>query len=170
MGSRPDGSWPSALSADAVALGAGRFFGTVWAEADRLRWLEFRVDEGGRGVLVEQATEGMPTGITADRLRQRFTTDTAHDRRAQPRHGREERVRRSLDADLDPPSISVPRAIEFPTGDGGTAHAFYYPPVSAGWEGPTAPSSSTPNAEAPTASRTPRVRLPKAWRRRFRSP
>ena len=50
--------------------------------------------------------------------------------------GREELLRRSLEVDLERASISVPRAIEFPTGDGATAHAFYYPPVSAEWEGP----------------------------------
>jgi dipeptidyl aminopeptidase/acylaminoacyl peptidase len=37
-------------------------------------------------------------------------------------------VRRSLEVDVDAASISVPRAIEFPTLDGeGTAHAFFYP-------------------------------------------
>jgi dipeptidyl aminopeptidase/acylaminoacyl peptidase len=37
-------------------------------------------------------------------------------------------VQRSLDVELDAASISVPRAIEFPTLDGeGTAHAFFYP-------------------------------------------
>ena len=50
--------------------------------------------------------------------------------------GREEVLRRSLEVDLERASISVPRAIEFPTGDGATAHAFYYPPTSAEWEGP----------------------------------
>src|SRR5205823_2515177 len=50
--------------------------------------------------------------------------------------GREEVLRRSLEVDLDPATISVPRAIEFPTGDGGVAHAFYYPPTSPGFEGP----------------------------------
>ena len=50
--------------------------------------------------------------------------------------GREEILRRSLEVDLDPASISIPRAIEFPTGDGATAHAFYYPPTSADSEGP----------------------------------
>ena len=32
-------------------------------------------------------------------------------------------LRRSLEVDLDPLSISIPRAIEFPTGDGAVAHA-----------------------------------------------
>jgi dipeptidyl aminopeptidase/acylaminoacyl peptidase len=57
-------------------------------------------------------------------------------------------VRRSLDVDLDPASISVPRAIEFPTLDGeGTAYAFYYPAGEGGplrvicHGGPTAHSS-----------------------------
>jgi dipeptidyl aminopeptidase/acylaminoacyl peptidase len=49
--------------------------------------------------------------------------------------GLEEIIRRSLDVELDPATISVPRAIEFPTRDGGVAHAFYYPPASADSEG-----------------------------------
>ncbi len=49
--------------------------------------------------------------------------------------GRSEIVRRSSDLELDPASISVPRAIEFPTRDGGVAHAFYYPPASDDSEG-----------------------------------
>jgi dipeptidyl aminopeptidase/acylaminoacyl peptidase len=53
-----------------------------------------------------------------------------------PATGSEEILRRSLDVELDAASISVPRAIEFPTRDGATAHAFYYPPASAAWEGP----------------------------------
>jgi dipeptidyl aminopeptidase/acylaminoacyl peptidase len=40
------------------------------------------------------------------------------------------------DLELDPRSISVPRAVEFPAGDGDSAHAFYYPPTSAEWQGP----------------------------------
>jgi dipeptidyl aminopeptidase/acylaminoacyl peptidase len=50
--------------------------------------------------------------------------------------GEETSLRLSLEVDLDRASISVPRAIEFPTGDGATAHAFYYPPASAECEGP----------------------------------
>ena len=44
-------------------------------------------------------------------------------------------VRRSLDLDIDPAAISQPRPIEFTSHDGGRAHAFYDPPVSAGSEG-----------------------------------
>ena len=50
--------------------------------------------------------------------------------------GREEVLRKTLDVDLNPASISVPRAISFPTRDGMTAHAFYYPPTSGDFEGP----------------------------------
>jgi dipeptidyl aminopeptidase/acylaminoacyl peptidase len=50
--------------------------------------------------------------------------------------GEETVLQRTLDVDLDPASISVPRAIEFPTRDGQTAHAFYYPPTSVESEGP----------------------------------
>jgi dipeptidyl aminopeptidase/acylaminoacyl peptidase len=54
----------------------------------------------------------------------------------EPATGREERLRRSLDVELAAASVSVPRAIEFPTEDGGVAHAFYYPPTSAEYTGP----------------------------------
>ena len=53
-----------------------------------------------------------------------------------PATGKEEILRRSLDVTLEPASISRPRPFEFPTGDGGVAHAFYYPPANAEWEGP----------------------------------
>jgi dipeptidyl aminopeptidase/acylaminoacyl peptidase len=54
-----------------------------------------------------------------------------------PTTGRMETLRDPLEVELDPASISVPRAIEFPTGDAVTAHAFYYPPTNAEWEGPS---------------------------------
>jgi dipeptidyl aminopeptidase/acylaminoacyl peptidase len=54
----------------------------------------------------------------------------------EPDTGREVTLRHSLDFDLDPASISIPRAIEFPTGDDVIAHAFYYPPANAEWEAP----------------------------------
>jgi dipeptidyl aminopeptidase/acylaminoacyl peptidase len=56
--------------------------------------------------------------------------------------GEERVVRRSLELDLDPAGISVPRAISFPTRDGATAHAFFYPPTN-------------PEAEAPDGERPP---------------
>jgi dipeptidyl aminopeptidase/acylaminoacyl peptidase len=53
-----------------------------------------------------------------------------------PVTGSEQRLRRSLAVELDPAGISTPQAISFPTDDGGIAHAFFYPPVSPGCEGP----------------------------------
>ncbi len=53
-----------------------------------------------------------------------------------PASGEERPIRRSLAAELDPRGISVPRAVDFPTGDGGVSHAFFYPPASADSEGP----------------------------------
>lgn len=44
-------------------------------------------------------------------------------------------VRRSREGAVDTGYLSVPEAIEFPT-DGGTAHAFYYPPANKDFEGP----------------------------------
>jgi len=44
-------------------------------------------------------------------------------------------VRRAFEFELVSDALSEPRAIEFPTRDGATAHAFYYPPVSATHEG-----------------------------------
>ena len=49
--------------------------------------------------------------------------------------GEETVLRRTLDLELDAASISVPRAIEFRTRDGQTAHAFYYSPTSVDSEG-----------------------------------
>jgi len=45
-------------------------------------------------------------------------------------------LRESLSAPIDPSILSVPRSIEFPTGDGLTAHALFYPPVHPDLEGP----------------------------------
>jgi dipeptidyl aminopeptidase/acylaminoacyl peptidase len=42
-------------------------------------------------------------------------------------------LRESRKAALDPAYISIPRAIEFPTEDGLTAHGFYYPPHNPGY-------------------------------------
>ncbi|MEN3342209.1 MAG: hypothetical protein V7644_1613 [Actinomycetota bacterium] len=53
-----------------------------------------------------------------------------------PATGGEQHLRLSLETELEPASISVPRAIEFPTRDGARAHAFYYPPASGRWKGP----------------------------------
>ena len=50
--------------------------------------------------------------------------------------GAEEVVKASATTHVDPGYFSIPKPIEFPTEDGVTAHAFYYPPRNADFEGP----------------------------------
>jgi len=45
-------------------------------------------------------------------------------------------LRRSASLELDPGYVSTARAIEFPTGSGGTAYGFYYPPRNREFQGP----------------------------------
>ena len=44
-------------------------------------------------------------------------------------------LKRSNQLDLDPGYLSIPQTIEFPTTDGLTAHAFYYPPTNKDYQG-----------------------------------
>src|SRR5215213_7720245 len=53
-----------------------------------------------------------------------------------PATGQAELLRSSEDHDLDPGYLSVPEPIEFPTEGGRTAHALYYPPANAAFQGP----------------------------------
>jgi dipeptidyl aminopeptidase/acylaminoacyl peptidase len=50
--------------------------------------------------------------------------------------GETETARTASDDTVEPGLLSVPRAIEFPSGDGDVAHAFYYPPTNADFVGP----------------------------------
>jgi dipeptidyl aminopeptidase/acylaminoacyl peptidase len=50
--------------------------------------------------------------------------------------GAQEVVKVSNAAHIDPGYFSVPKAIEFPTDGGLTAHAFFYPPKNKDYEGP----------------------------------
>jgi len=61
-----------------------------------------------------------------------------------PDSGDTEVVRSSRELDLDPRYLSTPRPVEFPTGDGQTAHALYYPPAN-------------PDVQAPAGERPPLV-------------
>jgi dipeptidyl aminopeptidase/acylaminoacyl peptidase len=47
-----------------------------------------------------------------------------------------EPIQRSSDVAIDPAFVSIPRAIEFPTENGLTAHAFFYPPVNRDYAAP----------------------------------
>lgn len=55
---------------------------------------------------------------------------------AEGRPPRVEIIRRASAIKPDPKYTSVPEAIEFPTSDGLTAHAFYYPPANRDFDGP----------------------------------
>jgi dipeptidyl aminopeptidase/acylaminoacyl peptidase len=50
--------------------------------------------------------------------------------------GETETARSASDDTVEPGLLSEPRAIEFPSGDGDVAHAFYYPPTNADFVGP----------------------------------
>ncbi len=71
--------------------------------------------------------------------------------------GEETILHRVLHLDLDPAAVSVPRAIEFPTTGEATAHAFYYPPTSPGFEGPSdeRPPLRVVGHGGPTSHRAP---------------
>jgi dipeptidyl aminopeptidase/acylaminoacyl peptidase len=55
--------------------------------------------------------------------------------------GELETVRESSEESLDPTYVSVPRPVEFATGEGAVAHGFYYPPTN--------PAFSAPEGELP---------------------
>ena len=55
--------------------------------------------------------------------------------------GRHEVLRRSGEVELDPGYLSVPEPVEFPTENGLTAHAFFYPPTNPDY---TAPEGELP--------------------------
>jgi dipeptidyl aminopeptidase/acylaminoacyl peptidase len=47
-----------------------------------------------------------------------------------------ETIRTASEESVDRRFVAAPRAIEFPTGDGDTSHAFYYPPTNPDFVGP----------------------------------
>jgi dipeptidyl aminopeptidase/acylaminoacyl peptidase len=73
--------------------------------------------------------------------------------------GEETTLHRVVDLGLDPAAIPVPRAVEFPTTDGATAHAFFYPPTSADHEGPDGerPPLQVVCHGGPTGNRSPQL-------------
>ncbi|RIK43199.1 MAG: peptidase [Chloroflexi bacterium] len=77
------------------------------------------------------------------------------------RSGAYETLRRSGDDAIDPAYISVAQAIEFPTANGLTAHAFYYPPVNPEFSGPQGelPPLIVASHGGPTGATTPELDL-----------
>ncbi|MGV1049600.1 MAG: S9 family peptidase [Solirubrobacterales bacterium] len=71
--------------------------------------------------------------------------------------GGTETVRESSQESVDPAYVSVPRAIEFATGEGEVAHGFYYPPANPACAGPAdeRPPLIVQSHGGPTSHATP---------------
>jgi dipeptidyl aminopeptidase/acylaminoacyl peptidase len=71
--------------------------------------------------------------------------------------GEKEVVRTSSDGMIDPTFWSHPHPVEFPTGDGETAHGFYYPPTNPDFEAPEGelPPLIVESHGGPTSHATP---------------
>ena len=70
-------------------------------------------------------------------------------------------LRRSVDFSPDPCYVSMPSAITYPTEDGSTGHAFYYPPHNADFEAPPAerPPLLVKSHGGPTGASSPTFNL-----------
>ena len=70
-------------------------------------------------------------------------------------------LRTSREVDVDPAFLSMPRPIEFPTEDGLTAHAYFYPPANADFAAPEGelPPLVVHVHGGPTSEATPEFRL-----------
>jgi dipeptidyl aminopeptidase/acylaminoacyl peptidase len=71
--------------------------------------------------------------------------------------GETETIRESSEESIDPAYVSVPRAIEFPTGEGEVSHGFYYPPTNPDHAGPAGelPPLIVQSHGGPTSHATP---------------
>lgn len=75
--------------------------------------------------------------------------------------GETETLRRSNELEIDPGYFSIPQAIEFPTEEGKTAHAFYYPPRNRDYVAPEGelPPILVKSHGGPTAAATTTLAL-----------
>jgi dipeptidyl aminopeptidase/acylaminoacyl peptidase len=71
--------------------------------------------------------------------------------------GELETVRESSETSIDADYVSVPRPVEYPTGEGEVAHGFYYPPTNPGFEAPAGerPPLIVQSHGGPTSHATP---------------
>jgi dipeptidyl aminopeptidase/acylaminoacyl peptidase len=71
-----------------------------------------------------------------------------------------ETLARSSSLEIDPAYLSIPRAIEYPTENGLTAHAFFYPPKNPDYAAPQAerPPLLVMSHGGPTAATSPTLR------------
>ncbi|MGH9188486.1 MAG: prolyl oligopeptidase family serine peptidase [Acidimicrobiales bacterium] len=123
-----------------------------------------------RLVVVDPVTgqvDEVPTGFTAfaslRSLGGRLAAVAASSRQASAvvaidlRTGRSEVLRTSRSGGLAAGSLSEPRAVEFTTTGGEKAHALFYPPANAGWQGPAGelPPLVVMSHGGPTSAATP---------------
>ena len=104
-----------------------------------------RTEEGAGSVVFRGGSPTEPTSIV----------------RLDPATGEHEVLRRSIDLELDPGYLSTPRPVEFPTENGRTAHAFFYPPENKDYAGPDGerPPLLVMSHGGPTAATTTTLNL-----------
>jgi dipeptidyl aminopeptidase/acylaminoacyl peptidase len=82
--------------------------------------------------------------------------------RLDPATGETETLKRSLEVEIDPGYIAIPSPIEFPTGNGLTAHAFLYLPENEDYVAPTVdlPPVLVQSHGGPTGATSTALNLP----------
>ena len=126
----------------------------------------------GWPVAVDARRQGGLRGELADETRRRSSSSTS------PRV-RSRRRAPPPTTTVEPGLLSEPRAIEFPSGDGDVAHAFYYPPTNADFVGPegerpplivVSHGGPTSHATPALVARIPLLDQPRVRRRRRQLP
>ena len=141
-----DGPSPSSAASAArnslFLLEAGERRGCATSASPSPRSASRRSRRRGSQVAFAAATPERRDGDRPLRRRQRGGGDVARTASEEP---------------VDPAYVSVPRAIEFPTSDGETAHGFYYPPANADFEAPAGerPPLIVQSHGGPTSHATP---------------
>jgi dipeptidyl aminopeptidase/acylaminoacyl peptidase len=117
--------------------------------AERLRDLELPYTSFGFPSLSAQGTSVAFAAASPVRETAAVVLDVAS--------GELEEVRAASEESIADEYLSIPRAIEFPTSGGETAHGFYYPPTNAGFEAPAdeLPPLIVQSHGGPTSHTTP---------------
>jgi dipeptidyl aminopeptidase/acylaminoacyl peptidase len=102
------------------------------------------VGEDGRAVFIGSSLTRPPAIVEFDAIKQTFRE-----------------LKRASDVEVDTAYISEPRAIEFPTENGRTAHAFYYPPANKDFAAPagTLPPLLVKSHGGPTSAASAAMKL-----------
>jgi dipeptidyl aminopeptidase/acylaminoacyl peptidase len=119
----PDGTIACAYSSEGLAR-----LGRLRPGADRIEELEPTHLPADLPILRSRGSKLIYVGASPTEAAAVVTLDTES--------GELEILARSIEKDIDRSYISVPRSIEFPTEDGLTAYALFYPPRNKDAEGP----------------------------------